>query len=87
MSDRYVCVYCGQSHGSPSGTGTDVVCCGEVGHVEPDAAYILRVFRKADGAIVDEMRLINEAALLTGKCVAKNHYPADDYHIEVMESV
>jgi hypothetical protein len=30
----YACVYCGQLKYSFSGTGGDIACCGEVGHVE-----------------------------------------------------
>lgn len=33
-SDIFVCVYCGKEKVSHSGVGTDVSCCGEVGHVE-----------------------------------------------------
>jgi len=28
------CVYCGKKHKSPNGNGTDIACCGEIGHVE-----------------------------------------------------
>lgn len=28
----YVCPYCGNSKPSANGTGSDVACCGEVGH-------------------------------------------------------
>lgn len=30
----FACVYCGRAKGSPNGTGSDVRCCGEIGHVE-----------------------------------------------------
>lgn len=30
----YVCAYCGEEKFSHNGTGSDVVCCGEIGHVE-----------------------------------------------------
>lgn len=29
----YFCVYCGAARHSENGTGSDVRCCGEVGHV------------------------------------------------------
>ena len=29
----YQCVYCGKVHRSPNGTGSDVSCCSERGHV------------------------------------------------------
>lgn len=32
--NRFTCIYCFKSHASPSGTGVDVECCGEIGHVE-----------------------------------------------------
>ena len=32
MPTRYVCVYCGGVKPSYNGTGSDVSCCGEVGH-------------------------------------------------------
>lgn len=32
---RWVCCYCGNERASENGTGSDVVCCSEVGHVEP----------------------------------------------------
>ncbi len=35
MTSEYVCVYCGTVKTSHNGTGGDVACCGEVGHVEP----------------------------------------------------
>lgn len=28
----YACIYCGKEHDSPNGTGTDILCCGELGH-------------------------------------------------------
>lgn len=31
---KFYCVYCGKPHESHNGTGSDVSCCGEVGHVE-----------------------------------------------------
>lgn len=30
--DRFRCIYCQRDHVSVSGTGSDVVCCGGVGH-------------------------------------------------------
>lgn len=30
---NYVCVFCGREKTSENGTGSDVSCCGEVGHV------------------------------------------------------
>src|SRR6185312_1093886 len=30
--DLWICPYCGNEHASENGTGSDVVCCGEVGH-------------------------------------------------------
>lgn len=30
---KYVCVYCLNERNSPNGTGSDVRCCGEVGHI------------------------------------------------------
>lgn len=30
----YCCTYCGQEKYSHNGLGSDVLCCGEVGHVE-----------------------------------------------------
>lgn len=30
----WACVFCGTVKTSPNGTGSDVVCCGEVGRVE-----------------------------------------------------
>lgn len=35
MRDLWECVYCGRTHYSETGTGSDVVCCGERGHVSP----------------------------------------------------
>ncbi len=35
LRDLWECVYCGRTHQSESGTGSDVVCCGEIGHVQP----------------------------------------------------
>lgn len=35
LRDLWECVYCGRTHTSESGTGGDVVCCGEIGHVQP----------------------------------------------------
>lgn len=35
LRDLWECVYCGKTHPSESGTGGDVVCCGEIGHVQP----------------------------------------------------
>lgn len=35
LRDLWECVYCGSVHPSPNGTGSDVVCCGEIGHVQP----------------------------------------------------
>jgi hypothetical protein len=32
----WVCPYCGHSKPSPNGTGSDVACCGEVGHSLPE---------------------------------------------------
>jgi hypothetical protein len=32
----YHCIYCGRGHNSPNGTGSDVACCGEVGHIAED---------------------------------------------------
>jgi hypothetical protein len=32
----YRCVYCGKVHRSHNGTGSDVACCSEVGHVIVD---------------------------------------------------
>lgn len=29
---EFVCPYCGTEHHSPNGTGSDIKCCGEVGH-------------------------------------------------------
>jgi len=34
MSNHFRCVYCGTRHLSNNGTGSDVACCKEVGHVE-----------------------------------------------------
>ena len=34
-SARWQCVFCGQERTSYNGTGSDIACCGEVGHVEP----------------------------------------------------
>ena len=31
---KFKCPYCGQIHNSPNGTGSDVSCCGEIGHSE-----------------------------------------------------
>jgi hypothetical protein len=31
---RFTCVYCGTERTSHNGTGSDISCCGEVGHVE-----------------------------------------------------
>jgi transcription elongation factor Elf1 len=31
---RFACPYCGKQHMSENGMGTDVACCGEVGHSE-----------------------------------------------------
>jgi hypothetical protein len=31
---KFVCVYCGKVRDSHNGTGSDIACCGEVGHVE-----------------------------------------------------
>jgi hypothetical protein len=30
------CPYCGNVKTSPNGTGSDVACCGEIGHAERD---------------------------------------------------
>lgn len=35
LRDLWECVYCGRTHHSESGTGCDVVCCGEIGRVQP----------------------------------------------------
>lgn len=35
LRDLWECVYCGRIHESDSGTGSDVACCGELGHVQP----------------------------------------------------
>lgn len=32
----YECPYCGNTKVSPNGTGSDVACCGEVGHSLPE---------------------------------------------------
>lgn len=32
MEPLYECPFCGNTKTSPNGTGTDVSCCGEVGH-------------------------------------------------------
>lgn len=32
---KFSCTYCGTTRHSENGTGSDVSCCGEVGHVEP----------------------------------------------------
>lgn len=29
---EFICPYCGTEHNSPNGTGSDIRCCGEVGH-------------------------------------------------------
>ena len=34
MDDVYECVYCGKEWGSYNGTGGDIDCCGERGHVQ-----------------------------------------------------
>lgn len=34
MSKNFRCVYCGARHLSHNGTGSDVACCHEVGHVD-----------------------------------------------------
>jgi len=34
MSKFYKCVYCGEKKLSGNGTGSDISCCKEVGHVE-----------------------------------------------------
>lgn len=35
LRDLWECIYCGRIHESESGTGSDVACCGEIGHVSP----------------------------------------------------
>jgi len=37
--DKFACTYCGKEHSSYNGMGTDVSCCGEVGHVNPMANW------------------------------------------------
>ena len=32
MRITWTCDFCGKEHESPNGTGSDVSCCGEVGH-------------------------------------------------------
>jgi len=32
--DKFLCVYCGKSHVSENGTGSDIRCCGEISHCE-----------------------------------------------------
>lgn len=32
---KYVCPFCYKEHTSPNGTGTDILCCGELGHCQP----------------------------------------------------
>lgn len=34
MDTVFVCPYCGTEKHSENGTGSDVRCCGEVGHAE-----------------------------------------------------
>jgi hypothetical protein len=34
LDRHYACIYCGTVKCSLSGTGSDISCCGEVGHVE-----------------------------------------------------
>lgn len=34
QSRRFACTYCGAEKPSENGTGSDVECCGERGHVE-----------------------------------------------------
>jgi len=33
---KYVCPYCYKEHDSSNGTGTDILCCGELGHCQPE---------------------------------------------------
>jgi hypothetical protein len=33
--DKFACTYCGKEYFSHNGMGSDVSCCGEVGHVNP----------------------------------------------------
>lgn len=62
MSDqRFECVYCGQEHGSPNGTGSDISCCGEAGHVRPIGEGFNEI---QPGSILDE---VNRMAALIGK--------------------
>lgn len=37
LSREFCCPYCGSTHRSPTNlvTGSDISCCGEVGHCEP----------------------------------------------------
>ena len=34
MRTTFTCDFCGEEHDSPNGTGSDVSCCGEVGHAK-----------------------------------------------------
>lgn len=36
---RWFCPYCGKERHSESGTGSDVACCGEVGHAVTEQEY------------------------------------------------
>jgi len=46
--NHWICVYCGLERPGRNGTGSDVSCCGEVGHVEAAPDFNQKVNLHAD---------------------------------------
>lgn len=51
---NYVCPYCGTERASANGTGSDVNCCGEVGHVVTNYDPTPIPDRRFDWTAIDE---------------------------------